>query len=68
MHRPVGRVRTRHREAEANQRIYLSDYLMDLDRITVNAFLNGYWSRTPADLCQAFGSYICTSKDVRLGP
>ena len=38
MHSPVERVRTRDSEAEADRRIYLSEYLMDLDRITVNTF------------------------------
>ena len=36
MHAPGERVRSRGSEAEANQRIYLSEYLMDLDHITVN--------------------------------
>lgn len=38
MHKPLGRIRTRHRVAEAEPRVFASDYLMDLDRITVNTF------------------------------
>ena len=42
MHVPLGRFQTSHSNAQADQRIFSSDYLMDLDRITVNTLQ--WWS------------------------